>query len=70
MAEATYPGAKLNNPLIKERVLKNCSHQVYLDQPKQLLDGMMEDFDKIPEIISISKQKNIEKLVTSVFPRF
>lgn len=57
MAETAVPGAHLNNPLVKECKLKDCSHQIFLDKPNLLLDGMINDLGKVLEPISVIQAK-------------
>lgn len=43
MALRTRSGTQLTNPKIKERMIKDASHLIQMDNPGGLIDGMLND---------------------------
>eukprot|EP01022_Parablepharisma_sp_SALTPOND_P017646 TRINITY_DN2858_c0_g1_i3.p1 TRINITY_DN2858_c0_g1~~TRINITY_DN2858_c0_g1_i3.p1 ORF type:complete len:305 (+),score=21.18 TRINITY_DN2858_c0_g1_i3:1100-2014(+) len=54
MASRTPSGANLDeNPHIKQRMIEDASHHIYLDKPDELINAILEDLSAIPGATSI-----------------
>jgi len=63
-----YSRAPLNsnfdaNPLIKQRIIENASHHIYLDNPYDLVNGLMEDIQRIPECENFVPNVGLSKII-------
>jgi len=49
VAATTPPDAQLTNPMIRQRKIKDASHQICTDKPKEIVEKILEDLETRPE---------------------
>jgi cardiolipin-specific phospholipase len=68
VAATTPANANLTNPLIRQRRIKDASHQICTDKPKEIVERIVEDLETKPElnqvlIQSLPKKSKAQRLM-------